>query len=693
LLSAGPAAPPPDATPPRRPAGRPASPAEPVKPAESSPWWNKAWSHRRILHVADHVRGAPPIEVAFADVPTLGLVQPDGRDVRIVDRDAKEIPAEILASGFDDRALIAFAAPRKGDYLLYFGNPAAPAPKPVHYKAGLLLESRELSPGNPRDLAVMQQMIDKSPRIHGRCARPTLALGFNPIGPWNLGLFLFTGYLACPADGTYSFATNAIDASFILIDGQLVASWPGWHPPMGGAGGEHRGSVELKKGIHEIKYLNAFRAHGACTVGWQKPGDERLSPIPAEAFAGVYLANPGPAETPAGPVPDFAWGFEDDLGYEGRAVTAVRFRPLSAIGTAGCRWEFGDGVTSAEHAPLHLYLDAGTFSVTLRLGGATVTQKVAVRPTRGHLGKGYEQRIQAYARMIENYPTAGLSGAACLEMGQICHEARRFNDAARAFRAALEQGYRSGIPGDPELEWYHRLAEIYRDAGKAEDALGVFNRLDQIAANDVQRVRALYRKAEILYDDRDDRAGAEACCRTILDAHRKAATDYVRSAYIRSGEFALARGDREAARKILEDAESSPAWRRFSGDLDVTEGAHAINFEEYLRRGEFEAAEREILSWEWKRPTVLLGGLTRQLRGRFCLVRKWHERAVREFDRALAADPKAPFADETLYWKGLALEAQKQPDKARACFEAIVRQFPESQRAGKAKEKLAEKTK
>ncbi len=664
-----------------------ASERTPEKPPAENPdrWWNDAWSHRRTLTVESVFHGAKPRDVAVAEVPTRGLVRPDGNDLRVFGPDGKEVLAQVLACGLEDRALVAFAAPASGAYRLYFGNPKATAPRRADLRVGLVLESRARGPGDPVDWPAMQQILQKSPQVQGRWLRPTIALGYNPLGSWDNGIFNFTGWLECPADGAYVFATNSLDASFLLIDGRLVASWPGWHGPQGGEAGGHQGKVDLKKGLHRIDYVNAFRGHGACTVGWQKPGDPRIVPIPADAFAGHFVARFGPAETRDGPVPDFYWYFEDDLGYEGRPATSVQFRPFSRAKEA--RWAFGDGVTAAEEAPLHLYLEAGTYPVTMTLGGASVTQRVAVRPTRGHLGRRYEQRIEAYAKRIADYPTDGLSQAALLEMGQICHEARRFDGAIRAFRAAAAR-IKPGRERDPGESWYYRLFELYRDDGKFEDALWVCDRLLLTPYNEGHVARALYLKATVLYDDRDDAAGAEACLKEILTMGAAAKSDYVRLAFIRSGEMALVRGDREAARKILEDAETNPVWKRWSGDFEVSEGAHAINFEEYLRQKEYEAALKEVDSWEWRKPTEILDGMPRHLRGRTYLARGWHDRALREFGRALAAGPKSPFADEVLFLKGSALEGLKRPADARACYDSIVRQFPESKLGAMAKEKM-----
>ncbi len=656
----------------------------PEKAHDQRRWWNVKWTHRRPLMVTDQVRGSQPANMAVAEVPTLGIVDPNGADFRVLDKDGKEMKTQVLACGDEDRALVAFEAPYRGSYTLYFGNPAAgPGPK-LDFRAGLMLEVRALGRGDPRTWAGMLKLIENSPDRRARWWWPNMSLGFNPLGPWDNGIYMFTGYLNCPVGGAYTFAVNSIDASFLLVEGKVVAEWPGWHPPTGGSAAGHRGTVELKKGVHKIEFINAFRSHGACTVGWQRPDAKVITPIPAEAFAGYYVARPGPAEAKSGPVADFEWSFVEDLGYEGRKVTVVRFSPLGPAGS--CAWDFGDGVKSQEPAPSHVYLEAGNFTVTARIDGREVSQRIRVHPRHGHRGKPYQRRIEKYAGIIKDYPTSGMSAAACFEMGLICHEARRMDAAVRGFRAAFEKGH---VPlGGEDYRWVIRLWELYRDGGKYEDAVWVCDHVLGRNPPPPVAAQALVMKAEILYDWMDRRDEAEACCRAVLDRFGAAASDYVRWAYIRTGEFALLKGGREEARKILEDAERSDRWRRWKGDFPVTEGAHSINFEEYLRRGEFEAAMREIDGWIWDKPTEILGGLHRHLRGRVLLAMKRHEPAAREFDRALAADPKSPFADEALFWKGEACEAMKKGDDARRCYERIVFEFPESKLASRAKEKV-----
>ncbi len=225
----------------------------------------------------------------------------------------------------------------------------------------------------------------------------------------------------------------------MFINDKPVAEWPGWHGAGGGEHATHQGKIDLHAGVHKFQYITAFRGWGACTVGWQRPGDSQMVHMNGESFVGTLNTKFTPAENVLGLETDFDWTYEDDLAMEGRRVTNVRFSPLSS-GKA-FKWEFGDGSSSTEKSPLHVYLEPGVYPVTLDVDGRQVTQKARIQPFRGHLGKPYEKRISEYCEIIKNYPVKDLSVNALMEMGQICHEARNFDAAARAFRGALEKEF------------------------------------------------------------------------------------------------------------------------------------------------------------------------------------------------------------------------------------------------------------
>src|SRR4051794_1911134 len=88
-------------------------------------WFNDAWPLRRTLTLTDAGRGGKLRFVAYASVPSLGKCKSDGSDLRVVDDAGKEMRSRVVSAGFDDKILIAFEAPNKGVYKLYFGNTVA----------------------------------------------------------------------------------------------------------------------------------------------------------------------------------------------------------------------------------------------------------------------------------------------------------------------------------------------------------------------------------------------------------------------------------------------------------------------------------------------------------------------------------------------------------------------------------------
>jgi tetratricopeptide (TPR) repeat protein len=654
--------------------------------ASDATWWDPNWHFRRHLTVTDTVRGSGPTTVAMVEFPTLGKINPDGSDIRVIDGDNKEMPLQVIASGLEDRACILFEAIKHGHYQLYFGNSnakATPLLKPL--EAGLVLESREFAESNVDNWKQTQDVIAKNQKITGRWWCPSTTMSFNPLGPMDHAICTFTGYIRCPADGTYTFATNSVDASFVFVNDKPVAEWPGWHGPGGGEHATHQGKLELRAGVHRFQYVTAFRGWGACTVGWQRPGDATIVHMNAESFVGTLITKISPVEGISGSEADFQWTYDDDLAMEGRRVTSVKFESMSPA--KGCKWDFGDGTTSSELAPLHVYLEPGVYSVTLEADGKRTTQKARIQPERGHLGHPYEKRIAAYADMIKNYETKALSINALMEMGQICHEAQRFDGAMRAFRAAVDKGL---LPRDGEEgRWVLRLYDLYKENGKFDDAIAICNTISENKdAPPPMAAQALVFKAEVLFDYQNKIDEADAVYKTVLRRFKPEATDYVRVAYLRLGELALMRGDVKTARKILEDTERSDMWKKRVGDFEFVNGSHELNFEEFMRQNEFEAAMNELQSWEWERPTIQLTGVTRHLRGRVYLASKQYAMAIRELDRGMAADKYAPFIDEALFWKGQAYDELKQHDKAVECYKKLVEEHAASNLAGKAKEKL-----
>jgi len=59
-------------------------------------------------------------------------------------------------------------------------------------------------------------------------------------------------------------------------------------------------------------------------------------------------------------------------GYHGLSGMSVAFTSLATGGVETWAWDFGDGTTSADPNPTHIYTACGDFNVTLTVGKLVV---------------------------------------------------------------------------------------------------------------------------------------------------------------------------------------------------------------------------------------------------------------------------------------------------------------------------------
>jgi TolA-binding protein len=653
-------------------------------------WWNQEWSHRRVVATGETMKNREPSDVAFVEITTQGKMREDGADVRVIDAKGAELPRKVITAS-DDKATVLFPAQPKTRYTIYWGNERAEAPAAWEPVAGLVLEVRERPKGPAGNWEQAKKLLETRTRAYGRMMVPSIAYGFNPLGPPNDVLVRFTGWLGCPEDGEYEFATNSWDASFLLVDGKVIAEWPGWHDPIGGAEGHHSGKVTLAKGRHKVEYVNVTRDKGfGCAAGWKPPSAKRIAPIPHSAWiGGLGTASLGYVESRAGgPMADFGWQVTSDLGLEDRGVTCVQFSARNVEGAVSFRWDFGDGTESTDRNPLHIFLENGVFAVRLEAtmkDGAkrSGANRVRVQPQRNWGADGVDRRNAQYADIVKGYPAEKLSPAAALEMGRLCLDAGRKDAALAGLAAALEKGaydfreaeHRRLAKGLYDL---HRERRSWAKAAAVCDAV-LASKLEDRAA----RAYASIDKGEALMEA-GELDGAAEIFKAVLAGGGK--TDYARLAKIRTADVLLAQGKKDEARAIYSDVEEK--WRTSATSREMARGNHSVAFHGYLENREFEAAEKEVRALVWDTTTAQLTGFPRYLTGQLREAQGRWEDAAGEFERAVAADPDATHAADALLRLAKALEKLGRKDAARAALERCAREYPESPCADAARKEL-----
>ena len=156
--------------------------------------------------------------------------------------------------------MIVFSEPKGdrsgGTYAVYFGNPAAPAVEQTPPQMGLMLKTLEMPQGmSGAAWAGVEESLSHA-RVCGVDFWKQVFDAFNPFGPQSRYISVYDGFLECPKPGIYKFATMSDDGSFLLVDGELVAEWPGQgHNIDAGRHGEKNGQKNLTAGRHAFRYV------------------------------------------------------------------------------------------------------------------------------------------------------------------------------------------------------------------------------------------------------------------------------------------------------------------------------------------------------------------------------------------------------------------------------------------------------
>lgn len=346
-------------------------------------------------------------------------------------------PGEMLKVDFD-------LVPGAREYWITLSDRMEPASNRVA-RAGLLLETRQSASAAPvESLADFRRRWDGAAKADGRGFVEKIFHGFNPYGPSERFMSLYSGFFRVAAPGDYAFATVSSDASFLQIDGKPVAEWPGLHPPRDGRYGEHSGRVRLEAGMHRIEYAHAHCGNVPCAMAaWRPPQVDHFEAMPAGVFAGAAQFRPVIYEPVSEDAPRacFTWQAKAHTRVGEFAMVLVLVSVLGPDpGAAPCRWTFGDGVKAVGRGVEHVFPKAGLRTVSLDVEGrGAIAQKILVAPNWAQLKDWPEDLFQ---RQVRDFTLRDWRAAPAADAIEVVEWADRVGEpglAARAGEALLER--------------------------------------------------------------------------------------------------------------------------------------------------------------------------------------------------------------------------------------------------------------
>ena len=668
-----------------------------LAPPAQAKWWRGDYKARRSVTLPSaESTGLPGDDIAVVHFPTGGLVLPDGRDIRVIADKGGDVARRVLMVGPGDRASVAFAVtPGVTQYHIYFGNPT---PRddgpPLTIQRGVLQETWAFSLGNLRTLEQARKILGESDELVGRGFRTRIFQGHNPFGPQTRLASTYTAWFMAPRTGEYVFCSSSQDASFLLIDGELVVDNGGLHGPQDRP--VKQGRIRLTKGLHQLTYYHVnTQGNPIVVAAWQAPGGKRIWPMASADFAPVTLGQVGALEEYGRRATiDFIPEHLGEAYLAGQYLQRYRFRALATGETRSnvrWRWSFGDGVTAIGRQVEHVYLAPGEYEVTLTAeapgNDRTRTMRLAVYRPWDLVTRTQMLSLADVAEVAQTYDWEDLQTEP-LAWAMVLFD--RTDDVAMLLAAGEQFVDRTPLPGALTL----LAAEPYIDAllarGRAARAVDVLRAVSGATDSDGAAAMLLARAGQVTLDELGDTPGARELFEQVLARYGKE-PNYAGVRWTQRGLGDVWREQGQFAKARSAYKASEPARKLRPGQQSFEAGGYARHAEYYLRTGDLDAAESSLRRWAEALPTDKLDGTWSLLTVQLRMLQKQFGQAAREAEVLVAVNPTSPQGPVILMLAANAYHRLNQPDEVARILGLIVKQYPESDLAAEAAKRLRQR--
>lgn len=152
-------------------------------------------------------------------------------------------------------------------------------------------------------------------------------LGGNRLGNANNSLNIYRGVIKIASPGKYTFHTASTDASFLLIDGKVIAQYPGRHWIGPAQTGRFKGDIELTAGNHRFEYYHANSQWSYFVIAaYSRPGDRNMTILPESMFLPLLPVTQGALKNEDGSdAEDFSWKRTGTIDLDGRQMQELTF--------------------------------------------------------------------------------------------------------------------------------------------------------------------------------------------------------------------------------------------------------------------------------------------------------------------------------------------------------------------------------
>ena len=676
-----------------------------------------------------------------------------GKTVLVTTKAKKIVPFRILQLGPGDFCRIAIQLDdRTSSYTIYYGVPTDRLPNqdvqlaPWTTDAGLLLETRSVERAFGMDNAEQLKKGFEQARPIGADYVRNVMHGFNPM-TFRREAFLsrYTGNLYISQAGTYDILTSSHQASFLWIDGQVAAEHAGRRGRTGDARPELVKRMHLAAGKHSFEYYHATSDDQASMMAvWEfNPGEKMKKPelIPPDVFesdrvAKVAVGGLMLADSPG--APDFEYRILSNVPLPGNdtQLIAVQFANKTTTGIAARgkpTWNFGDGLTSDEANPGHIYLKPGIYNVELILDNgdrrfSVVNQIEIDQPHILNTEKDKQPTLDTYLPVLEKYDASKLDPESLLQLIEAfqakvdltvnpppeAEEAETAEQTPRGtrptprrrpgddpdvvakYRRLIAESVRTALAENPNCKGDIPIHKLALTAGSiARDYLLDWKLAGQIYTAAIPKLTDPDLAAEcgaLAADVALDMQNKTAAKTLLDDAAKKISKIGLNPAigtfHRVNAEFLAETGDGEGARKALAEAVRHVSSAMHHAEKIALQGSASRSAEKFLQEKKPDRVIVELRKWQREHPAAIFDGYMTLLFAKYWIVREKYPQAAALADRQITLNPDSPYIDELLL---VAAEAQTKAgnmDAAKAYLNALIKNYPGSPLVEQAREQL-----
>ncbi|MHC4872892.1 MAG: PA14 domain-containing protein [Planctomycetota bacterium] len=444
----------------------------------------------------------------------------------------------------------------------------------------------------------------------------------------------FKGSIKIDKAGKYGFATMSDDASFLLINNKVIAQAPGLHSVKPGRRARYNGYVELKKGWHQLDYYNIQKDHGfSVTAAWKEPGKKYFTVIPSSVFAGISLYKIEKIENLHGTPPlAFLVKPVNYCSYSGLMTISSRFTAVTPQKDLKYSWEFGSGNKMAGTNVTQVFAGQGIRDVVLSNGNARIIKKVNIVPLWQQRNSWDKSVWNLHKLFFLGFDLKKLPHQDLVNLTELALKVKEnkllIHISSELIRRKQSQTLLLKLAlylQNPEVKKYDIAEQCFRAS------LKIRNREKKTAA------QAMLHLAGMLIHVRIKPAEGLALLDNINDNLLSNVDKRLKQIF--KGDGLLSENKVDRARKVYDGV--GTVVERGNLDYSVRRRARLEAAKDYVRRGEYAAAESIVRGVEWETPLERIGTETGLIMIDINTGRKEYEMAESAALRLLNASDKS----------------------------------------------------